>query len=175
MIEHDASSATLRVFTRKEGVLSKVAHDLEIDVSIFRLRIDRDRAALSLDVDASSLRVCHALVGGRAAPSVLTTTDCRKIERQIIEDVLHARQHPRVRFESDLVAPLSHGGYRVRGLLHLHGVWRALDVETRRVGDVHLLEFELHQPDYAIVPYRALLGTLRVGAAVGVRFRVPQA
>jgi hypothetical protein len=175
MVEHDASSATLRIFTRKEGVLSKVAHDLEIDVSTFRLRIDRDGTALSLDVDASSLRVRHALVAGRADPSLLTTTDRRKIERQIVEEVLHARQHPRVRFESDLVAPLAHGGYRVRGALHLHGVQRVLDVETRRLADEQVLELELHQPDYGIVPYRALLGALRVQAAVGVRLSVPSA
>ena len=64
------------------------------------------------------------------------------------------------------------GGYDLGGELTLHGVTRPLSAQTRVVAGRQQLEVTLHQPDFGITPYRAMLGTLKIQANVTVRITV---
>ncbi|MBS2031800.1 MAG: YceI family protein [Deltaproteobacteria bacterium] len=156
----------VRVFTFKEGVLSAVAHDLEIAVERFRFEWDDARTRVTATFDAKSLRVLHAIVRG-APSSALSDRDKRKIEDNLRDDVLHVKRFPEIRFQSTRI-----DGLRVEGTLTLHGTTRAIATELRQEGGKLIADVPLNQPDFGITPYSAMLGTLRVQAGVRVKIVV---
>ena len=168
----DPTTAECRVFTYKEGLLSAVAHDLEIRVESFTIEIDETAWRLEARFDPTSLRVVGAVRNGAVDPGELSESDKRTIEGNIVRDVLDAARHPEIRFTSD--AATGRGDdLAVRGTLALHGHTRDVTVIARRGADGWTAEARLHQPDFGIRPYSAMLGTLRVKADVVVRVTLP--
>jgi hypothetical protein len=182
----DETSAECMVSTFKEGLLSAVAHDLRIRVQRFSIEIDvaagksNDGSvdeivaatAIRATFDPSSLLVVGAVSNGTLRDDVLGDDDRRKIQRSILDDVLHARVHTGILFESTSVQ--GHGDrHRVGGELRLHGVTRSIAFEVCRVGDHLVAEATLHQPAFGIRPFTAMLGTLRIKPDVRVRCAVP--
>jgi hypothetical protein len=173
MAKHDASTAECLVFTFKEGLLSAIAHDLKIRVGRFSVEIDDATRAITAELDARSLRVVNVVKDGQDDPHSLSEADKNKIGGQIIDDVLHSNKYPVVRFESTAVTPLDGGGYEISGNLTLHGVTRPISTRTRVENGRQVAEVVIHQPDYGIKPFKAMMGTLKVQADVRVRCSVP--
>jgi polyisoprenoid-binding protein YceI len=173
MAKHDASTAECLVFTFKEGLLSKIAHDLKIQVSRFTVTIDDATQAITAELDARSLRVLGAVKDGRDDAHALSEGDKAKIAGQIVDDVLHASEYPAVRFASTAVTARADGGYDVTGNLTLHGVTRLVSTRTQLENGRQVAELVIHQPDYGIKPFKALMGTLKVQADVRVRCSIP--
>lgn len=173
MAKHDASTAECLVFTFKEGLLSKIAHDLKIQVTRFTVSIDDASQAITAELDARSLRVLSAVKEGRDDTHALSDSDKNKIASQIVEDVLHAGAHPVVRFASTSVTPRQDGGYDITGNLTLHGVTKPVSTRTRLENGRQVAELVIHQPDYGIKPFKAMMGTLKVQADVRVRCSIP--
>lgn len=165
--------ARCSVFTFKEGLLSAVAHDLEIEVGRFSIEWPDDASRLTAELDARSLHVRHALHDGRPAPSALSERDRRKIEQNIVEEVLHASRHPTIRFEASLA--WSGGKPTIEGTLSLAGRSRSVPVSVTQEGTELVARATLHQPDFGITPYSAMLGTLKIKPDVKVEVRVPVA
>ena len=88
MARFDASSAQCLVLTYKEGLLSAIAHDLELRVERFDLNIDDAPIAMRATLGATSLKVLTALRDGAPQPGALSEQDKQKIEHNIAEDVL---------------------------------------------------------------------------------------
>lgn len=173
MPTYDAEAAECLIFTYKEGLLSAAAHDLRLVVT--RLQLQVAEAPLHIDArfDAGSLRVAAAQRDGADDPSALSEGDRRKIERAIVEEVLDARRHPEIRFRSDRVTAEGEG-YLIEGQLTLHGATRPLTLRSGpAAGGAQIAEVTLHQPDFGIRPYSALLGALKIRPDVRVRLRVP--
>jgi hypothetical protein len=166
----DASSATCRVYTWKEGALSALGHDLELGVERFTLEVGDDRSVVA-SFDPRSLRLRGASVGGRVEQ--MSSSDRAKIERAIVEDVLEPRAHPEIRFQAGPARPRDDGGFDLDGQLALHGVRRPLAARVRAEAGRLIAEVTLHQPDFGIRPYRAMLGALRIKPDVRVRVEVP--
>jgi hypothetical protein len=164
--------ATARVFTFKEGLLSGVAHDLEL--AFDRFRIDWTSQHVSAVFDSTSLRVLHAVVSGRPAPDALTARDRRKIERNIADDVLMTSRHPEARFESSTIAPEG-DGFVVHGTLTLAGRRQELSLHVRRDETSYTAELVLDQRDFGITPFSAMMGALKLKPEVRVRVAVPAA
>lgn len=169
MPKYDESRAECWVLTYKEGLFSTVAHDLRLRVARFEIEVDDARTRVSAEFDPSSLYVDTAMKDGAPMPSALSAADKQKIAQQLRDDVLHVAAHPRITFHSRALRARSDGGYDVEGELCLHGVTRSLRGSSRGVGERQELEVTLHQPDYGIAPFRALLGTLKVQSDVRVR------
>jgi polyisoprenoid-binding protein YceI len=169
----DAQAAECLVFTHKEGLLSAIAHDLRIAVTRFTIDVDEDQRSIKARFDAASLRVLSAMRDGQPAPELLSEADHRKIEQNIQKDVLDAAKYPEVVFASTEVRPVE-DGFAIVGQLTLHGRTRELRFTTQATGDRQVAEIRLHQPDYGIKPYSAMLGTLRVQADVTVRVSLPR-
>lgn len=171
MPRYDASSARCEILTFKEGLLSAVAHDLCLRVGHFSLEL-RDDESIVATFDPRSLRVEHAMKDGRPAPGTLSDKQKREIEGNIAKDVLHVRRHAEIAFRSSRVTGEG-DERRVEGTLTLHGTERTIVAKAQRRDGRWSTEVELHQPDYGIRPYSAMLGTLKIRPAVRVRLSVP--
>lgn len=172
MPTYDAATATCHVFTFKEGVLSAVAHDLRIRAERFAIAIDEAAGTVEARVFADSLRVDCAMKGGREDFDALSDRNKREIQGNIVDDVLHARRHPEIVFRSTAIT--GEGDERnIEGTLSLYGTERPLRAIARRQAGRWTAEVELHQPDFGIKPYSAMLGTLKIRPVVRVRVSVP--
>lgn len=169
MTRFDATTAECRVFTFKEGALSAIAHDLELAVGTASIEVGDD-LAIEAKIGLAGLRVLHAVKDGRAT-SALSDGDKRKIERTMADDVLDTRRYPEAVFRGK--AEPAGGSYRISGELTLHGKTRPLTVTGQARDGRQVFEVSLHQPDFGIKPYSAMLGTLKVKADVKVRVAVP--
>ena len=171
----DASNATIHVFTRKAGVLSRLGHDLELAATKFTIDIDQAGTRVTAEIDASALQVLHALVDGVPQPTLLSASDKAKIQQSSRDDVLQCKKYPHIRFASTAVEATP-AGLRVSGTLQLHGVTRPLFFEVRRgPSGTHEADVALSQPDYGIAPFSAMLGALRIAPTVHVHIAVPLA
>lgn len=168
MPHFDASSAECLVLTYKEGLLAAIAHDLEIRVERFDMDVEEAPLAARARFDAGSLKVIRALTGS------LSESDQHKIEQTIVDEVLHAREYPTILFVSSSVTPEG-DAFRITGELTLHGRTRTLSFLATPEGDRMVATVPIHQPDFGIKPYSALLGTLKVKPDVTVRASVLRA
>ena len=168
----DERAGEVRVFTFKEGLLSAVAHDLEIAVTRFSITWDEGKTKVSATFDGASLKVLHALSRGLPAPGALSPRDLTKIEGNIASDVLRSRSD--IRFESSSIAPESEG-FEIRGALTLNARTNDVTAHVRREGDRWITEVALDQPRWGITPYSAMMGTLKVKPEIRVRVSVPVA
>lgn len=169
----DESSAECSVFTYKEGMLSAIAHDLQISVQRFSIELDGPPGAptaLRATFDATSLRVVCAMKDGAADHHALSEGDKKKIEKNMLDDVLHPSRFPSITFTSTRI-----DGDRVEGTLKLHGAERPISVAAARNGDRYSAEIEINQPDFGIKPFSAALGTLKVQPRLRVRVSIPAA
>lgn len=176
MLTHDVTTATCHVFTFKEGMLSAVAHDLRIRVERLTIAIDAAAGTVEARFFAASLRVDCAMKAGQEDHGALSDRNKREIAENIVDDVLHADRYPEIVFRSTKVEGGLEGEAdvrRIEGTLVLHGTERPLRVTARREAGRWVAEVELHQPDFGIRPYSAMLGTLKVKPTVRVRVSVP--
>lgn len=161
--------ASVTVFTFKEGLLSKIAHDLRIAVRRFEITWDADGIRASFD--PTSLEVLSTMRDGRDAPGLLSGRDFRTIEDTIRSDVLETRRFRSIGFEGTEERT---GEQRsVRGKLTLHATGRPIRLELQRRGTRWVGTIELDQRDFGITPYRAMLGTLRIQPRVRIEVSLP--
>ncbi len=172
MARHDARDADCRVFTYKEGLLSAVAHDLELVVRSFEIDVSDDGKRVSARFDPRSIEVVDAMVDGRRSPGTISERDKEKIQSNIMSEVIPVRKHPDIRFESTDIRE-SGDGWTIRGRLDLAGRQREITLDAKREDGAAVAEVVLHQPDYGIKPYSAMLGTLKIKPDIRVRVRIP--
>jgi YceI-like protein len=160
------------VLTFREGLLSGIAHDLLLRVTRLEVAVETAPLRVSAQLDATSLRVLAAMHEGRPVPDDLRAADKAEIEATIRNVVLRADRHPEIRFESTAVEERP-DGWDVAGRLSIAGATREVRLPVKREPDRLVTELRLHQPDFGIRPYRAMMGALRVSADVVVRASIP--
>jgi hypothetical protein len=166
----EKQGAEARIFTFKAGLLSAVAHDLELAVE--RLRVEWTEEHVMATFDLRSLRVLHALVSGRPALTALSAHDLRKIEQTIADDVLRTKQYPEAHFQSSSVLA-SDAAHDVRGVLTLAGESQEITARVRHEHSRHTCAVSLDQRRWGITPYTAMFGTLKLKPEILVRISVP--
>jgi hypothetical protein len=164
----EAGSADCRVFTYKEGPLSPFGHDLELRVGRFTVEVSDDRAQVEGVFEAGSLQLVGASVDGRA--QAMSERDRQSIESTLSGEILQVKRFPQIRFRSTAISP-----DEIRGTLTLLGKSREVVCRRAREGGREAASLKIHQPDFGITPYRAMLGALRVRADVLVRISLPMA
>ncbi len=172
MIRLGPPIAAITVRTFRDGVLARFGHDLELAVTRFDVRVNQTARAVDASFDAASLRVVRALRDGAELSGALSESDRRSIDEDVRRAVLEASKFPEIRFRSTRVADVV-DGFDVTGRLALHGHDREIVVPLRRAGDRFTGDVTIHQPDFGIAPYSAILGALRVKADVVVRLSLP--
>jgi hypothetical protein len=88
------------LFTFKEGLLSRVAHDLRLHVE--RFTITREGDELLARFEPASIVVDGVMHGESLDAHELGQRDRTKIAQTIRDDILRTRQHPSVEFRGRL-------------------------------------------------------------------------
>jgi polyisoprenoid-binding protein YceI len=154
-------SASLKVWTGKEGKAAKAGHNLEIEVGDWSATVELGEAPedtrVSLAVNSRSLRV----LAGSGGMQKLGDDDKANVSTTIDDEVLKGGE----------VAFHSTGVHGVEGThdLHVHGDLNLLGTTapvtfTLTIGDDGSINGEavITQSDFGIKPYSALFGTLKV-------------
>ena len=173
MARFDAYNSECLVFSFKDGLLARLAHDLKLKVERFSIEVDDTTHQIKATFDPSSIEVVCAQVDGRDDPSTLSKGDKKKIYDNATKDVLRVRKYPEIRFESTNVVERG-DGFAVEGTLQMHGKSKTIQTSVRAAGDRYTAELKLHQPDFGIKPYTAAFGALKVKPDVLVRVSVPR-
>lgn len=153
------SRASVRIYTFKEGLLSRVAHDLRIRVEQFNLELDQ--GALRGRFQAASLRVEGAMRKNALDRSALSRGDLAKIEATIRDEILQVRRYPEIVWDG-AVEDSSGGRVRVRGTLGLVGREQPLSLTLDREGSTVRGRVSFAPSRWGIRPYRALAGALKL-------------
>lgn len=163
------SPVRFHLYTYKEGLLSRLAHDLRL--SLHRYTINFDNGHVTGTFDPRSLSVDGVVHRGDLDPGTLSDSDRKKIEATIQSDVLHTSQHPEVRIEGT-VKHESNWRFALTGELHLNGRTQSLVVPVT-LGETVRLDLELVPSRWGIAPFRAMAGTLKVQDLVRVVVELP--
>ncbi len=162
--------ATCEIFTYKAGLLSAVGHDLLLRCTRFELTVDEESASGTFD--GTALEVVGAMKGGAVQTGVLSAKDCADILANIRNAVFKRHEAGRITFESDdfdIDGDTAEGD----GTLTIPPRAHDLDFEVSLDDGKAVCEVVLHQPDWGITPFSALMGTLKVKPDVRVRITVP--
>jgi len=164
------------IYVYKAGFLARLSHDLKLQVTRFRIVLHKNPVKDSkyhyeINVraifDAKSIRSITAMKDGMESPGTLKMWEHSIIEKLMHCCVVKADKFPEIIFESS--------GFSVRskrlcieGLLTLCGVCRPIIMMRKKAGKLFAGETTLHQPDFGIKPFRALMGALEIRPDVRV-------
>lgn len=164
----------LHVYTFKEGLLSRLAHDLRLSVPRFEVGLSAGR--VDAWFDPASARVDGVATGDRVDPDALSPRDKATIEATVRDEVLGVE---RVRFEGrvDGAPPIGVAG---RLILHPHVGGKPgpemrveMRVPVRLAGDQLHVETVIQPSAFGVRPYRAMGGALRLADRWRVVLRLP--
>jgi YceI-like domain len=158
------ASGSCRVFTYKEGMLSRVAHDLRLAAKGCEVGLDGERVSARLPL--SSLRVEGVMRDGALRADELDAKQRAEIEHALHTEILHTQARPEARYEGR-AEPVDFG-FRVTGELLLAGERAPLAFEVRHVDGSYSARFTLAPSQWRIQKYKALLGAIRLQDRVDV-------
>ncbi|MCB9730589.1 MAG: YceI family protein [Deltaproteobacteria bacterium] len=168
----DVSGARCFVYVEREGLAAAVGHDVKLAFPEFTLRVGEDRQVEAV-VRTASLEVLGSVDSERRlkerGPS---GGDRAEIAKNARTKVLETERYGEARFRSTAVEE-RRGGYAIRGRLEVHGREREVVVEADERDGELVARFQLHQPDFGIKPFKAMLGALKVKPDVLVEVVVP--
>ena len=160
------AKGTIQVFTFKEGLLSAVAHDLQIHLDTFDITLDGD--SVRGEFPLRSLNLVGPVEDGQVQPDRYNAGKRADVHKAMNEDILHTDKHPTARFSGRAV-PKSEG-YSVSGELELAGQKGPLSFDVGKQGGSYTGEFEIRPSQWGVEQYRAMLGAIRLKDQVKVRF-----
>lgn len=162
----------ISLLTFKEGLLSRVAHDLRLKVGGWRVEIDEDEVRAFIPVEG--IRVEGALKGGVLDASALSARDRATIETTLQQELLQGARFPEIRVVArwSRRAP-DRDDVGLSGTLSLRGQERPFSATGRlRSGSLELTAL-LRPSLWGIAPYKALLGAIKLQDRVEVHLRLP--
>lgn len=157
-----SGSARLELWTEKEGMLSRVAHDLCLRAHQASVTFNEE-GQLEVRVEVKSLRVQGQVKRGQVKP--LSAKDHAEIEKNLQSAaVFDAARFPAVTYRGTCV--LSGARASVTGELEIRGQRRPLPLDSawRLDGQDALAsgEVRLRQSAWGLKPYTALMGAIKV-------------
>lgn len=165
---------TIHVFTYKDGLLARLAHDLRLELRRFEVR--REGTAITGTFWPGSLAVEGPVRDGVVDAAAFSAGDRAKIAENIAE-VLMVGRHPVAELEAEVDAER-----RIRGRLTLAGRTQPISTVARVDGGTSgsqnsdrrlFAEVTLTPSLWGIAPYRALAGAIKLQDRVVVRVSLP--
>jgi hypothetical protein len=162
-LDYAASTVTIR--TRAKGLLSKLAHDLELAAKDFDgdVEVTDDQVYGTLRFPARGVQVVGALQNGRVNRSILSASDIADIERRIREELANGSVEVKLegsRARVQATVTTSRGEQRVSASIRGDG-------EAAGQGMVSLSLRSL-----GVKEIKGPLGAFKVDDAVEVAFRI---
>jgi hypothetical protein len=155
----------VQIFTYKEGLLARLAHDLRLSASAFEITLQQGK--ISAHFAADSLEVDGVAFGERIDPGALSAQDKQKIQHTIQTEILDSAHHPRIEVSGTLKQ--AHGRSFVEAKLRLRGVERPVEVPIALADGRLTAEVSFAPSAFGIAPYKALAGAIRLKDLVLVR------
>jgi len=165
------STGHIHVYTYKEGLLSRLAHDLRLSLHRYSINVDCGRVTATFD--PRSLSVDGAVHHGEVDTTTLSESDQRKITATLQDEVLKCDAHPEIRLEG-VVTHQGNGRFSLRGQLSLHGSSIELEIPVT-LGEQVRGDVEIVPSRWGIAPFRAMAGALKVQDRVRVVLVLPVA
>lgn len=159
-------SGRIEVLTFKQGLLSKVAHDLLLELRRFDLRTDGRKVEGTFVL--TSLSVEGVMHGGVLDAHGLSESDRHDITGNVQKKVLHTADFPEAKFVGEAVR--GSGEHTVRGALTLAGKTQDITLTVREADGRWRGQIELVPTRWGIQPFKALLGAIKLEDRVVVRF-----
>ena len=152
----------VRVYTYKTGLLSPVAHDLQLSLEKWDLR--RDHGDLVFEAWTDRLRIDGPVVRGRLEPRGISDKDRRKIKSNIDDKILDIQRNPRVVFRG------RERRDRIEGTLLLRGQSVEISIPTTESKGQLRGEVTIRPSLWGIRPFKALGGAIKLLDRVRVAF-----
>ena len=152
----------VRVYTYKTGLLSPVAHDLQL--SLERWEIHREGTGLVFQARLKSLRIDGPVVRGKLEPRGISDRDRAKIRGHIGDTILCTREHPLAIFKGQQVGSMLRGPLRMRG--QAQEISFALQEENGQLKGA----VEIQPSRWGIAPFKALGGAIKLKDHVRIAF-----
>jgi hypothetical protein len=149
--------ATICVYTFKEGLLSKLAHDLRFTLT--RFSISARGTEVSARFELGSLRVDGVMRNGKLERGELSQADREKIQ-ETLRDVVSSREYAEARLSAKLLT--KEPPFMLEGQLALRAETKPISLRLERAEDRLLAELTIVPSQWGIRPYRALGGTLKL-------------
>ncbi len=151
--------ASIALYTFKEGLLSKLAHDLRLSVTKFEIRVRGNEVTARLD--PRSIRVDGVMrEGSKLYRNEPSESDKSKIQQNMLSDVLRASDFGEIRFVGS--TPSVEPPFTVNGELTLCGQTRPISALLMQRDARLFADLEITPSQWGVKPYRALGGTLKV-------------
>ncbi len=150
----NTSEIEILITTRREGLLTKIGHDLRLRVVPNTLIIDGQQ--FSGEVLVSEIEILGAVVGEKI--ETMSSGDKAKISKTIQKSVLEGKRHPKVKFSGtfgtriNLDLEIRNKKGRI-SLDHQDGFWSGI----------------LDHREFGVAQVKALLGTLKVNPILEVK------
>ncbi|MGZ4562346.1 MAG: YceI family protein [Mycobacterium sp.] len=165
------SDGELVIRTGVTGRAARMGHRLTIAMTRWRASVgwagaEPVSAELIVDVDSFEVLRGEGGVKGLSGPEkTLVKSNAMKS--------LEAGRYPEIRFTAHDISK-THGGYRLKGKLEIHGKSRdhVIDLRTEDLGGSWRMSAEssVRQSEFGIKPYSLMMGSLRVTDEVSVSF-----
>lgn len=160
---------TIQIFTFKEGLLSRLAHDLCVGVRSFEIELRNGQVFARFDV--LSARVDGVVQGERVDPNRFSRQDTDVIERNMRDAILNAARFPVVELEG-AVHPSGIDRWSVRGRLKIVGQTCEIEVPVTRVGTELLVDLDITPSAWGIKPFTTMGGAIGIQDRWRVRVRL---
>jgi hypothetical protein len=150
--------ASILLYTFKDGLLSRLAHDLRLSVGRFEIRARGSE--VSARFEPGSISVDGVVKDGALLRGEPSDSDKRKIQGNLRDDVLRTGDYNEIKFvgrTANVEPP-----FTIQGELTLCGVTKPLSTTLVVRGQRLVGELEIVPSQWGIKPYRALGGTLKV-------------
>ncbi len=161
--------ASVEILTFKDGLLSTAGHDLKLSVARFDLAIAPDFSTADLAIRAPDIQVICAMRDGREDRDALTSARKNEIHENLERKVLETDKYPTIAFHATAISE-----EEIVGELRLHGANRIVRGKCATNANAVEATFTIDVRDFGMVPFKALLGTLKVKPAVLVRVMIPK-
>jgi hypothetical protein len=165
------AKGTIRVFTFKDGILARAAHDLQVRMEQFDIGLEGDSVLAELQL--KSLFVDGPVEGGTVRPEQYDAGKRADVEKAMHGEVLHTDKNPTARFSGK--ATPKGDGFTVSGDLQLAGKTAPLSFEVRNEGGTYRSEFEIQPSQWGIAQYKALLGAIRLKDVIRIELALNDA
>ena len=152
------------VFTFKDGVLARMAHDLRIHLDRFEITLDGE--AVRGEFDLKTLVVDGPVEDGVVQLDGYDADKKGEVHKAMHEEVLRSGQFPTASFVGRALPKGE--GFQVSGDLALAGKTAPLAFDVRKEGDKYRAEFELEPSRWGIAQYKALLGAIKLKDVVRI-------